>query len=92
MARQLANTLAAFIADGAKARVFHADDPAFSAQFVLYGLHGVLVSFLHDRAANRAEFIASCRATVRQLLGVSTRRKGAQEVTTLGTVCARARP
>jgi len=73
--RQLANTLAAFIADGTKARVFHADDPAFSAQFILHGLHGVLVSFLHRRTANRAEFIASCQATVHQLLGVSTTSK-----------------
>lgn len=77
--RQLADILAAFITDGTKARVFHADDPAFSAQFVLHGLHGVLVSFLHRRTANRAEFIASCQATVRQLLGVkntSKRRSG----------------
>jgi len=71
--QRLADTLTSFINDGAAAGVFDVSAPAFAAQFLLHGLHGVLVSFLHQPKPSPAPFIDACQSIARQLLSVRTR-------------------
>ena len=59
---ELAVLLRSFIEDGVVARSFTVDDPAFASEFLLHGLHGVLIAFVHHpRGASRD----SCRHVLR---------------------------
>jgi TetR/AcrR family transcriptional regulator, transcriptional repressor for nem operon len=66
----LAKEMEVFIASGVDSGAFHVDDPRFTAGFMLHGLHGALVSYLHDPRSSRARFVSSCMTVCRQLLGV----------------------
>ncbi len=71
--RRLEDLLAGFIAEGAAAGAFATPDATFSARFLLHGLHGVLVPFLHDPEPNRARFLAAAGAACRSVLGAPSR-------------------
>lgn len=69
--RELAALLRSFIEDGADAGAFRVDDPAFSSEFLLHGLHGVLIAFVHQPRASKSRFVSSCLGSARQLLGAT---------------------
>jgi AcrR family transcriptional regulator len=68
---ELASMLRSFIEDGAAAGAFTVDDPAFSSEFLLHGLHGVLIAFVHQPKASKTRFVSSCLGAARQLLGAA---------------------
>jgi hypothetical protein len=68
---QLASLLRSFIEDGAAAGAFTVDDPAFVSEFLLHGLHGVLIAFVHQPKANKSRFVSSCLGSARHLLGAA---------------------
>jgi AcrR family transcriptional regulator len=69
--RELAALLRSFIEDGAAAGAFTADDPAFASAFLLHGLHGVLIEFVHHPRASKSRFVSTCLESARQLLGAA---------------------
>ena len=68
---ELAALLESFIEDGAEAGAFTVDDPAFASEFLLHGLHGVLIAFVHQPRASKSRFVSSCLGSARQLLGAA---------------------
>jgi AcrR family transcriptional regulator len=69
--RELAALLRSFIEDGASAGAFTIDDPAFASEFLLHGLHGVLIAFVHEPRASKSRFVSSCLESARHLLGAA---------------------
>ena len=68
---ELAALLRSFIEDGASAGAFTVDDPAFASEFLLHGLHGVLIAFVHEPRASKSRFVSSCLESARHLLGAA---------------------
>jgi len=61
--------LQTFVDRGVATGAFEVADVPFTTQFLLHGLHGALVSFLHH-PTSRAKFVASCLEVCGRLLGV----------------------
>ena len=61
--------LQTFVERGVESGAFEVADVAFTTQFLLHGLHGALVAFLHH-PTSRPRFVRSCVGVCRQLLGV----------------------
>ncbi len=55
---------------GVASGAFEVDDVAFTTEFLLHGLHGALVSYLHHPKASRTRFVRSCLGVCDELLGV----------------------
>jgi AcrR family transcriptional regulator len=68
---ELAALLRSFIEDGVAARSFTVDDPAFASEFLLHGLHGVLIAFVHHPRGSKPRFVSSCLESARRLLGAA---------------------
>ena len=66
----LSRELQTFVESGVASGTFAVADAGFTTQFLLHGLHGALVSFLHHPRTSRAKFVASCLEVCRRLLGV----------------------
>ena len=57
-----------FIEEGVASGEFAVDDPEFSAVFLLSGLHGVLIPYLHHRPVSRRRFLKQAREVARRTL------------------------
>lgn len=57
-----------FVEDGVASGEFSSDDPEFSAVFLLSGLHGVLIPYLHHRTVSRRRFLKQLRDVARRTL------------------------
>ncbi len=66
----LSRELQTFVERGVASGAFEVADVRFTTEFLLHGLHGALVSFLHH-PTSRSKFVASCLEVCRRLLGVS---------------------
>ena len=65
----LSREVQTFVERGVESGAFEVADVAFTTQFLLHGLHGALVAFLHH-PTSRPRFVRSCVDVCRQLLGV----------------------
>ncbi len=65
----ISGELETFIGRGVERGVFRVADVGFTTEFLLRGLHGALVSFLHRPGRSRAKFVASSLVVCRELLG-----------------------
>ena len=66
--RELRELLRGFIQRGVASGEFEVTDTGFTADFLLQGLHGALVSILHEPSPDRDRFLVPARESVRRLL------------------------
>jgi len=66
--RVLRELLRSFIQRGVASGEFEVTDVGFTTDFLLQGLHGALVSTLHEQSPNRDRFLRSARELVRRVL------------------------
>jgi TetR/AcrR family transcriptional repressor of nem operon len=67
--RELRESMRRFIERGIAAGEFAVTDAAFTADFLLQGLHGALVPIFHERGSDRDRFLVPARELVRRVLG-----------------------
>jgi TetR/AcrR family transcriptional repressor of nem operon len=67
--RELRELIRGFIQRGVASGEFKVSDIGFTADFLLQGLHGTLVSILHEQSPDRDRFLAPARESARKLLG-----------------------
>ena len=68
--RRLREKLERFIRRGTEAGEFRVTDAGFTADFLLHGLHGALVSVFHEHGSERERFLAPAKESARRVLGV----------------------
>ena len=66
---ELRESLRRFIDRGVESGEFAVTDTAFTADFLLQGIHGALVPILHERDSDRDRFLVPARELVRRVLG-----------------------
>jgi TetR/AcrR family transcriptional repressor of nem operon len=67
--RELREMVRNFIQRGVASGEFEVTDVGFTADFLLQGLHGALVSILHEQSPDRDRFLVPARESVRKVLG-----------------------